>query len=366
MPAKKLNSLDLFSGIGGAALALEATDAIRTLAYCDNSDTSQRVLADLMKRGLLSSAPIIDDVRAIRSFDQRIDIISAGFPCQDVSSIGKVRSIKDGKRTKLVYQVLRLVKLLQPSYVFLENVAGITADKDYISVLRAFRKLGYDLGIGMFDAASLGAIHRRRRWFLLGRKCTGFAKLSVPRSNPLARYVKRSIEFEPRDGSAAAKLSKLMGNAVVPATAYDALKTLNEALATDNEPSPSENDDSTNFPRADEVWLWRVGAKPAFYKKRASSPACPGGPFDLHPTQWGDDNTTPKLKKVVSVPCLPTPRTAANTMVPGLSFTQRASRDLGSAAARLDSRKKHGEMISEKTIHGLMGFPKGWVRSSVL
>ncbi len=365
MPGGKLlNCLDLFSGIGGAALALEKTN-VQTVGYCDNNRTSQRVLGNLMDRGLLSRAPVIDDVRSIRCFDRRIDIISAGFPCQDVSTIGTTRSIKDGKRTKLVHEVVRLTKLLNPSYVFCENVQGIVSDPDYMTILNAFRRLKYDLAVCICDAASLGAVHRRRRWFLLARRNGRPRELSVPQRNPLAKLLKQDIEFDQRDGTAAA-LSKLMGNAVVPGQAYEALKVLNAALTSERPHASSPSRAGGNFPGAGEVWVWKVKGEPAFYNKRDSSPECAGGPYALHPISWGNGNTTPKLKEVVCVPCLPTPRTASNTMIAGSSFTDRARRDLGSAAARLDKRKKQGKMLSVDSIHGIMGFPKKWVLPEIL
>ena len=106
----KLKVLDLFAGIGGAALALKATGRFRTVAYCEKDGLAQRVLTDLMSRGNLDRADIIPDVRDITSPlpTGNVDLISAGFPCQDVSSIGNTKSLKDGERSKLVWEVVRL------------------------------------------------------------------------------------------------------------------------------------------------------------------------------------------------------------------------------------------------------------------
>jgi DNA (cytosine-5)-methyltransferase 1 len=84
----KINGLDLFSGIGGIALALAPW--METKGYCEIEPYCQKLLTQHMGDGLLDTAPIYTDVTKLRGKDigDTIDIISGGFPCQDISVAG--------------------------------------------------------------------------------------------------------------------------------------------------------------------------------------------------------------------------------------------------------------------------------------
>jgi len=83
-----LNGLDLFSGIGGISLALRPW--VRTYAYCELDAHAQAVLLSRMQAGAIDYAPIWDDVQTlpIDELRGRIDLLSGGFPCQDISVAG--------------------------------------------------------------------------------------------------------------------------------------------------------------------------------------------------------------------------------------------------------------------------------------
>ena len=83
-----LNGLDLFSGIGGITLALQ--EWIRPIAYCEIDSYCQSILLQRMQEGNLPKAPIWDDIRTLSTKElPSIDIIYGGFPCQDISKIGR-------------------------------------------------------------------------------------------------------------------------------------------------------------------------------------------------------------------------------------------------------------------------------------
>ena len=158
-----LNGLDLFSGGGGLAQALEPW--VTPLAYCENDRHAQAVLLSRMDRGELSPAPIWDDVQTLRGHMLlTIDIIVAGFPCQDVSLAG-TRVGLDGKRSGLFFEIIRLAGELRPKFIFLENVPGIIPFLDQIT--GALAGLRYDCRWQMLSAQAIGAPHKRERWFLL-------------------------------------------------------------------------------------------------------------------------------------------------------------------------------------------------------
>lgn len=174
MYMERLNGLDLFSGIGGNTLALR--EWVKTVAYCDFERHSQSVLLSRMRSGDIEPAPIWDDVRTLtkEQFDVPIDIIVGGFPCQDISVAGKGAGIENGERSGLFFEIMRLVRELNPTFVFLENVPAIRT-RGLDIVLQELTEAGYDCRWTMLSASSVGANHQRERWFMLGRKRTSLA-----------------------------------------------------------------------------------------------------------------------------------------------------------------------------------------------
>src|SRR3990167_2169311 len=162
----RLYGLDLFSGIGGNTIALN--EYIKTIAYCEFDRHAQGVLLSRMRSGAIEPAPIWDDIKTLTSkqFSSPIDIIVGGFPCQDISVAGKQEGIKLGNRSGLFYEIIRLIKELRPTFVFLENVPGIRT-RGLGVVLQELTKAGYDCRWTMLSASSVGANHKRERWFLL-------------------------------------------------------------------------------------------------------------------------------------------------------------------------------------------------------
>jgi DNA (cytosine-5)-methyltransferase 1 len=160
-----MNGLDLFSGIGGVSIALEPW--VQTIAYCEREQYAQGVLLSRMESGELDIAPIWDDVTTLRGemLDVPIDIITAGFPCQDLS-IGGLGKGLAGERSGLFFEVARLAEELRPSFLFLENVPAIRT-RGAETVCKTLASLGYDMRWTTVTASSVGAKHRRERWFLL-------------------------------------------------------------------------------------------------------------------------------------------------------------------------------------------------------
>ncbi len=163
-----LKGLSLFSGIGGIDLALN--EWVRPLAYCEIDPYCQSVLLSRMQEGNLPKAPIWDDIRTLSlnssSDESSIDIIYGGFPCQDISIAGLGKGL-EGERSGLVYEIFRLAKNLRPSFIFLENVPAITA-RGGVVLVKEITTMGYDCRWCTISAASIGAHHKRERWFLLG------------------------------------------------------------------------------------------------------------------------------------------------------------------------------------------------------
>ena len=113
-----MKCLDLFSGIGGMGRLLP----FEPVMFCEWDEFPRSVLERRIKSGDLPDVPIHEDVRTLDPPDH--DILIGGFPCQDISTLGLKKGLK-GDKSSLYYQILRIVKIKHPKYVFLENVAHI-------------------------------------------------------------------------------------------------------------------------------------------------------------------------------------------------------------------------------------------------
>ena len=167
-----LTNLSLFSGAGGLDLGARMVGGFKTVAYVEFDRYAQGVLMSRMRSGDLDDAPIFEDVR---TFDGRrlrgyIDIVSGGFPCQDLSTAGTKstgrRGIIEGTRSGLWIEYARIVREIQPRFVLVENVAGLL-DGWMGLVLGDLAKMGYDAEWDLLRASSFGAPHRRSRVFIV-------------------------------------------------------------------------------------------------------------------------------------------------------------------------------------------------------
>lgn len=162
-----LNGLDLFSGIGGMSIALQ--EWVRPIAYCEIDPYCQGILLSKMRKRAIIHAPIWDDIRSLAGkqfFSCSIDMLYGGFPCQDISVAGHGKGL-EGERSGLFFEIVRLAKEIKPPFIFLENVSGILS-RGGGKVALTFTEMGYDCRWCVISAASIGALHRRERWFLLG------------------------------------------------------------------------------------------------------------------------------------------------------------------------------------------------------
>lgn len=101
-----------------------------------------------------------------------VDIIHAGFPCQDISVAGKQAGVSEGTRSGLYREVLRIAGVVRPKQLFLENVSAILSN-GLGTVLGDLAALGYDCRWLCIRASDVGAPHHRDRWFLLANTCLG-------------------------------------------------------------------------------------------------------------------------------------------------------------------------------------------------
>ena len=156
-----LTHLDLFSGIGGFALAARMTGSIETVAFCEREDYAQRVLKKHWPH-----LPICDDIHNLRGNDYGpIDLITGGFPCQPYSLAGK-RGGNDDDRA-LWPQMLRVIREARPTWIIGENVPGIIS-MALDGVLADLEREGYACETFLLPACAVDAKHRRNRVWIVG------------------------------------------------------------------------------------------------------------------------------------------------------------------------------------------------------
>ena len=161
-----MNELALFAGAGGGILGGQLL-GWRTICAVEWSAYPASVLAARQNDGLLPPFPIWDDVR---TFDGRpwrgiVDVVSGGFPCQDISAAGKGAGI-DGERSGMWREMARIISEVRPRFVFVEN-SPILTSRGLGRVLGDLAEMGFDARWGVLGAADVGAPHLRERIWIV-------------------------------------------------------------------------------------------------------------------------------------------------------------------------------------------------------
>lgn len=162
-----LRELALFAGIGGGILGgkllgWQCVCAVEIDEFC------RKVLRQRQLDGLLREFPVEHDVCTFdgRKWRGKVDVISGGFPCQDISAAGRGAGI-EGARSGLWGEFARIIREVGPRYVFVENSPLLTR-RGLWRVLGDLASLGYDAVWGVLSAAECGAPHRRERIWIVG------------------------------------------------------------------------------------------------------------------------------------------------------------------------------------------------------
>ena len=167
-----MHSVDLFTGIGGFARAL---DGICTpIVYCDSSASVRVALRDIVRRGLLPDAPIVNDARDLVALQcaiagRPIDLLTAGFPCVGFSKRGRREGLAN-QHSGMFSAALAAVAAFKPRLVLYENVSEIrsaSGGADLLTIVTSMRNLQYSVRWTVVAASDVGAPHVRARWFCL-------------------------------------------------------------------------------------------------------------------------------------------------------------------------------------------------------
>lgn len=226
----------LFAGYGGLDLAVESVLDAEPAWFVEFDDAPSRILAHHWPH-----VPNYGDVTAVDWTQvEPVDILTGGFPCQDVSAAGRRAGLADGTRSGLWSHMAEAINVLRPQYVIIENVRGLLSatahrpmesepdalgDRNSQPVLRALgavlgdlADLGYDAQWVTVAAADVGACHRRERVFILATpanssrdRFNGHPQLDsepVPRVDSVAGGHDHRRADTPRDDQAVAAAAR--------------------------------------------------------------------------------------------------------------------------------------------------------------
>jgi DNA (cytosine-5)-methyltransferase 1 len=161
-----MNELALFAGAGGGILASHLL-GWKTVCAVEFAAYPASVLMQRQNDGILPPFPIWDDVC---TFDGRpwrglVDVVSGGFPCQDISSAGRGAGI-EGARSGLWSEMARIVGEVRPRYVFVEN-SPLLVSRGLALVISDLAEMGYASQWCIVSASDCGAPHKRDRIWIV-------------------------------------------------------------------------------------------------------------------------------------------------------------------------------------------------------
>lgn len=163
--------MELFAGIGGFSCGFERA-GVKTVAAVEIDSAARAVLSrQFPDTSLFDDVTKVggDDLRAVGFIPER-GIITAGFPCQDISLAGRTEGLA-GERSGLFSEIVRLLSELRPRWIILENVPhllSINGGRDMGTVVGALGERGYGIAWRVLDAQHFGVAQRRRRLFIVG------------------------------------------------------------------------------------------------------------------------------------------------------------------------------------------------------
>jgi DNA (cytosine-5)-methyltransferase 1 len=232
--------LDLFSGIGGFALAARWA-GFRTIGFCEIDAFPAAVL-----RRHWPGIPNFGDVRNITSGSA--DIITGGFPCQDISCAGSGLGL-EGERSGLWREFHRIIRDIRPRFALVENVAALSV-RGLLEILRDLSEIGFDAEWSNISACAVGATHMRRRMFIVAypHGFDGWQRLrdSTPQQNGKVQtvdsFASARAGWKARMANPSAlyrdsyglpnrmERNRAIGNSVCPQVAYEILREIRKLI----------------------------------------------------------------------------------------------------------------------------------------
>lgn len=196
----QLRLLSLFSGIGAFEKALG--DKVELVNYCEIDKYAAKAYS--LIHNVSEDLNLKDVTKVDTSKLHNIDMVTYGFPCQDISNAGKRQGFVDsnGNRTRsgLFFEALRIIKDTQPKYAIAENVKNLVSKKfrtEFETVISELDKAGYVSYYDVLNAKDYGIPQNRERVFIVSiRKDIDNGTFKFPKSIPLDKRLKDVLETE--------------------------------------------------------------------------------------------------------------------------------------------------------------------------
>lgn len=172
----------LFAGIGGFDLGFER-QGFKTVWFVESDKNCQRLL-----RAKFPDAQIFGDVRGVGAKELApVDVITYGFPCQDVSPLGLRAGLDKGERTNLFYEATRIIGELSPRIAVAENVLGLLSADNGNAMPKVVKALSAschcDICWRVLNARSFGFVQSRRRVFIVSTNSDAHGDIAARRSH---------------------------------------------------------------------------------------------------------------------------------------------------------------------------------------
>lgn len=184
-----MKTAGLFAGVGGIELGLEKA-GWSTELLCELDESARRVLS-----AGFPGVPLVEDVRRLRSLP-KVDLVAAGFPCQDLSQAGGTAGIT-GRQSGLVEEVFRLVGGRRaPTWLLIENVSfmlHLDSGRAMHYLTERLADLGFAWAYRVVDTRAFGLPQRRQRVIMLA------SKKEDPAPVLLSQDAKSNEQFDPSD-----------------------------------------------------------------------------------------------------------------------------------------------------------------------
>ena len=196
-----LRVLSLFSGIGAFEKALENLNIEHeVLAYCEIDKYASKAYSII--HDIPESKNLIDVTKVdILDIEDSVDLITYGFPCQDISNAGKQRGFtdEDGNRTRsgLFFEALRIIDDYKPKFAIAENVKALTSKKfseEFKTVLESLQEVGYNNYYAVLNAKDFGIPQNRERVFIISIRKDIDKGFTFPEPIPLEVRLKDLLE----------------------------------------------------------------------------------------------------------------------------------------------------------------------------
>jgi DNA (cytosine-5)-methyltransferase 1 len=234
-----MKTMHLFAGYGGGLLGdlILGHEPIIALEYDKHACKHLRTKSDWFPNLHVWEG----DVRLFDPSEYAgvVDVINAGFPCQDISASGKQAGVEEGTRSGLYREVLRIASVVKPRFIFMENVSAIL-NNGLGTVLADMAKMGLDAKWCCLRASEVGANHHRDRWWLLAYANSTQLKRNKRTERSETEYTDTSgeswWEVEPKVDRVADGIPnrihrlKGLGNAQVPLQAAVAFSLLSDGI----------------------------------------------------------------------------------------------------------------------------------------